>query len=74
MQDFIFTLLLIALATIGVFVVVLLISETKTYKKLAMKKSLISSEEKFLCIVALLVLCFFVGARIGQAIWDTYLG
>jgi len=39
-----------------------------------MKKSLISSEEKFLCIVALLVLCFFVGARIGQTIWDTYLG
>lgn len=74
MQDFIFTLLLIALATIGVIVAILLISETNFYKKLTMKKSLISPEEKFLGVVALLVLGFFIGARIGQAIWDTYLG
>lgn len=39
-----------------------------------MKKSLISSEEKFLCIVGLLIFGFAIGARIGQAIWDTYLG
>ena len=74
MQDFIFTLLLIALATIGVFIVALLISETQVYKKLTMRSSRIRREASFLGVVALLCFGFVIGARIGQAIWDTYLG
>jgi hypothetical protein len=38
-----------------------------------MKKKLVSSEELFLGIIALLILGFTLGNIIGQTIWNTYL-